>query len=136
MIKKIISLESTNLKGLMRVRGEYRFVNTADLIRMFIKIFYPKTSVVVIYDCKKAFDEIPKLTIKKRDDFTCYMMGAVSDMVFVEFNSPLSASDWAFSFPIKSGIHWEVYSNGTLIRNEKGLVKPPKPKEEIKDDGD
>lgn len=123
MIKRIIALESENLKGLMRVRNEFRFVNQSDLIRMFIKIFYPKSTVVLIYDSKKAFEIIPKLNIKKRDDFTAYMMGTVSDMVFVEFETPLTASDWAFSFPPKSNIHWEIYLNGMLIRNEKGKIK-------------
>lgn len=134
MIKKIISLESNNLKGLMRVRGEYRFVNMADMIRMFVKIFYPKTSVVLIYDCKKAFATIPKLSIKKRDDYSSYMMGTLSDMVFVEFDTPLMAADWAFSFPAKSGIRWEIYASGVLVRNEKGLVKQPKIKEEDEND--
>jgi hypothetical protein len=134
MIKKVIPISTNNLKGLLRVKGEFRFVNNADLIQMFVKIFYPKIAVVVIYDCKKAFELIPKLTIKKRDDFTAYMMGTLSDMLFVEFDTPLLASDWAFSFPIKSGIRWEIYSNGNLIRNEKGVIKP-KPIEKGEEDG-
>jgi hypothetical protein len=135
MIKRIIALESEDLKGLMRVRNEFRFVNQADMIRMFVKILYPKSTVVLIYDSKKAFEVIPKLTIKKRDDFSSYMMGTMSDMVFVEFDSTLTASDWAFSFPTKSGIHWEIYMNAMLIRNEKGKIKPPKPIEKEESDG-
>jgi hypothetical protein len=129
MIKKIISLDSTDFRGLLHVFGEFRFVNQADIIKLFIRIFYPKTAVVVIYGCQKAFEDVPKLNIKKRDNFSTYMAGKMSDLAFVEFDSPLVASDWAFAFPVKSGIHWEVYSNGTLIRNEKGKVKPPKPAE-------
>lgn len=133
MIKQIVSLNSLDFRGLIRKRGEFRFVNQADMMRLFIRIFYPNTAVVVIYDCKKAFEIIPKLTIKKRDDFTSYMLGSMSDMVFVEFDTPLLASDWAFSFTIKSGIRWEIFNNGVLIRNDKGVVKalpPPKLEED------
>jgi hypothetical protein len=129
MIKKVLSLNPQHLKGLLTVRGDYRFLDQSDLITLFINLFYQKKSVVVIYDSKKAFDSIPKLNIKKRDDFTTYMLGMTHDMVFVEFELPTLASDWAFSIPLKSGIRWEIYSNGVLIRNEKGVVKPPKSEE-------
>jgi hypothetical protein len=126
MIKNLIPINTRNLKGLLKIRGEFRFVNQTDIMKLFVTMLYPKKSVVVIYNCKKAFETIPKLNIKKRDDFTTYMMGMTTDIVFVEFDAPLVASDWAFAIPPKSGIHWEVYSNGTLIRNENGVVKPPK----------
>lgn len=130
MIKKIVSLNSTNLKGLLHKRNEFHFVKQLDLIHLFITLFYPKGTVLIIYNGKKAFESIPKLIIKKRDDYTSYLLGMISDMVFVEFESPLIAADWAFSFPEKAQIEWGIFLDSTLIRNQKGVVKPPVVKKE------
>jgi len=121
-MKKLIVLNKKDFKGLLHIKNEFRFLNQQDIIKFLITILYKNKSVLVIYDCKKAFEVIPKLNIKKRDDFTIYMMGKLHDFLFIEFDSPLVASDWAFSFPTKERIHWEVYSNGILLRNEKGKI--------------
>jgi len=123
MIKTIISLNTEDLKGLLNHRGMYHFVDQSKIMLLFVRQFYNEKTVVLIYECKKAFQLIPKLNILKRDDFSSYMLGINSDLVFVEFDTILLAQDWVFSFPPKTDIHWEIYSNGKLYRNEKGKIK-------------
>jgi hypothetical protein len=103
--------------------GPYHFLNTKDLLRFFIQIFYKDSAVAFIPDCKQAFNIIPKLNILKRDDFTVYEKSGIFDHVLIEFPDLKKAEDWCFSLPIKNQLNWEIYLNGKLYRNEKGLIK-------------
>jgi hypothetical protein len=111
-----------NFAGLINKYGPYHFLNTKDLIRFFIQSFYKENAVAFIIDCKEAFNTIPRLNILKRDDYTAYEKGIISDHLIIEFPELKKAEDWCFALPMKSQLKWEIYVNGRLIRNEKGII--------------
>lgn len=110
-----------NFVGLLKKRNGYHFLNQVDLLSYFIREQYPDKCVLVLYDCKILFNSIPKLLILKRDDFTTYLMGLQHEFVIMDFDNITKAEDWAFS-NVSYKIKFSIFSNGKLIRNEKGLI--------------
>ena len=111
-----------NFGGLLKHRRGYHFLNPNDLLRYFIQEHYPDECVVVLLDCKKAFINIPKLNILKRDDYSSYLMGISNDWVIIEFANIAMAVDYVYSFPAELQLQYLVYKNGQLTQTEKGKV--------------
>ena len=103
-------------------RKGHLFLNKIDLIEFFIKLAYPDEVVLILFDCKKAFTTIPKLIIKKRDDFSTYMLGISNDLVLIEFSDIKVAEDWAYSLPVESDLTYIIYNKGIAYRNDRGLI--------------
>ena len=111
-----------NLKGLIKKRRGYHFLNSIDLLTYFINEHYADTCVAVLLDCRTAFATVPKLNILKRDDYTSYIMGLHNDYVIIEFANMSVAEDYVFSIPDVTGIRYLIFNEGKLMRNEKGLI--------------
>jgi hypothetical protein len=122
-MKKIDPIVLNNEKGLLNKKGSYHFLNEENLIGLFIKIYYRQSVMIVLPDCMKAFETIPKLIVLKRDNFSAFRMGSISDYVFIEFESVKKAEDFVYSFPMKSKLKFFLFSNTRLIMTEEGKTK-------------
>jgi hypothetical protein len=114
-----------NLKGLLKTFGEFTFLNRSDLIRLYLRVFYRQSVVVVIYTPKLALEYVPRIATLKRDNFLAYKKSITSDFIIVEFDSVAMAENWVFSFPSlsKIKIEFEIYEKLRLKRNERGEIK-------------
>jgi len=100
----------------------HQFLTYDDIVEFFVKLIYQNDIVLVLYNCKTAFLTVPKLTIKKRDDFSTYMLGISNDIAVIEFGNVKIAEDWAFSLPVDASIRYTIYRRGIAYRNEKGII--------------
>lgn len=120
-----IKTKLIDFRGLLNKKGPYHFVNTIDLVKIFLQLFYSEKIVVVLYDCKKRINQIPKLVILKRDNWDAYHIGEQSDIAVIEFDDLIKAQDWVFSFPIDRDdpVKYDVYMNCKKIMDQNGRIK-------------
>lgn len=120
-----MSEEPKKYKGLLKTFGEFTFLRRSDLIRLYLEIFYPDSTVVVIYDPKLALEYVPRISMLKRDNFLAFLKCEQSDFIIVEFDNIGLAEDWVFSFPgrSKAEIRYEIYIDKRLIRSNEGRIK-------------
>lgn len=111
-----------NFRGLLRTDQEYSFIKTTNLIQLYIYLFYPKETVVVILDPKLAIEYVPKIMMLKRDKLDAYLKAKYCDLIIIDFKTLNSAEDWVFSFPTNE-IKYEIYKNSKLIRTNEGQVE-------------
>jgi hypothetical protein len=123
LLSKLFS-KSTNNKGLLRRSGDMQFINFNEIMRIFLSLFYKDDVVVVLYDCNKMCDMIPKLQILKRDHWGAYYWASHNEIAIIKFESVPKAEDWVFSISRNTLAKWEVYNKTIIIRNEMGKVKP------------
>jgi len=111
-------------KNLLSRRGEFYFLSIKQLIKYVVQIEYPKSVVVVFYDCVSAFEVIPKLNILKRDDYNTYLAGTKNDFVMIEFESIEKAEGLVFSIPPQeTKLKYNIFFKSRLIRDEYGLIR-------------
>ena len=111
-------------KNLLSRRGEFYFLSIKQLIKYVVQIEYPKSIVVVFYDCVSAFEAIPKLNILKRDDYNTYLAGTKNDFVMIEFESIEKAEGLVFSIPPQeTKLKYNIFFKSRLIRDEYGLIR-------------
>lgn len=110
-----------NFRGLLKTNEKYSFIKTTNLIQLYIYLFYPKETVVVILDPQLAMEYVPKIMMLKRDNLDAYLKAKHCDLIIVDFTSISSAEDWVFSFPTND-IRYEIYDQAKLIRNNQGQV--------------
>jgi hypothetical protein len=125
-LSKLLSFllsKNSNNKGLLRKSGDMQFVNQSEIMRVFLNLFYKNDVVVVLYNCPKHCEEIPKLQILKRDNWGAWWWATHNDTVIIKFESVPKAEDWVFSISRKAQAKWELFNKTVLIRNETGVVK-------------
>lgn len=123
LLSKILS-KTTNNKGLLRKSGNMQFINSDEIMRVFLSLFYKNEVVVVLYNCNKMCEVIPKLQILKRDNWGAYYWASHTDTAILTFDSIAQAEDWVFSISRNALAEWDLFSNTILLRNEQGKVKP------------
>jgi hypothetical protein len=111
-----------NFRGLLKTDGEYSFIKITNLIQLYISLFYPEETVVVILDPQLAMEYVPKIMMLKRDKLDAYLRAKHCDLIIVNFKSVHTAEDWVFSFPTND-IRYEIYDHAKLIRNNQGQVE-------------
>lgn len=110
-----------NFRGLLKTNEEYNFIKTTNLIQLYIYLFYPQDTVVIILDPQLAMEYVPKIMMLKRDKLDAYLRAKHCDLIVVSFASIDSAEDWVFSFPTND-IRYEIYDHAKLIRTNQGKV--------------
>lgn len=125
LLSKILS-KTTNNKGLLRRSGNMQFINDNEIMRVFLSLFYKNDIVVVLHNCDKICDSIPKLAILKRDNWGAFYWASHNNTCIITFESVAKAEDWVFSISKNALAKYDLYDNTILIRNESGKVKPQK----------
>lgn len=126
-MSKLLSLllsKTANNKGLLRKSSNMQFLQSSDIMRVFLHLFYKNDVVCIIYNCKEVCDVIPRLQMLKRDNWGAYWWAKHNDIVILTFESVPKAEDWAFSISRNTLAKWEIYNKTILLRNEMGKVKP------------